>query len=72
MNRHEKLLRTILDGESDVNIRFADVRALMLYLGFEERVRGSHHIYRKSGVITRLNLQADDTNAKPYPIRQLR
>lgn len=72
MNRHEKLIRVILEGESDANIRFADVRALMLYLGFDERVRGSHHIYRKSGIVTRLNFQVDNANAKPYQIRQLR
>ena len=46
MNRHERLLRTILRGRSDANIRFDDLRALMQYLGFEERTRGSHRVYR--------------------------
>ena len=41
MNRHERLLRTILRGRSDANIRFDDLRALMQHLGFEERVRAS-------------------------------
>ena len=50
MNRHERLLRTILGGRSDANIRFGDLRALMQYLGFQERIRGSHHVYRKQGV----------------------
>ena len=32
MNRHEQLLRTILGGRSDANIRFSELRALMEYL----------------------------------------
>ena len=72
MNRHERLLQTILRGRSDANIRFADLRALMRYLGFDERIRGSHHVYRKQGVPEKVNLQRDDGNAKPYQVRQLR
>ena len=72
MNRHERLVRTILRGRSDANIRFADLCALMQYLGFEERVRGSHHLYRKQGVLEKVNLQRDHANAKPYQVRQVR
>ena len=72
MNRHERLLRTILGGRSDANIRFAELRALMQYLGFDERIRGSHHVFRKRGVMEKVNLQRDDGNAKPYQVRQLR
>ena len=72
MNRHERLLQAILRGRSDANVRFADLRALMQYLGFEERIRGSHHLYRKKGVAEKANLQRDDGNAKPYQVRQVR
>ena len=72
MNRHERLLQTILRGRSDANIRFADLRSLMQHLGFEERIRGSHHLYRKEGVAEKVNLQRDDGNAKPYQVRQVR
>ena len=72
MNRHERLLQTIFGGRSDANIRFSELRALMRFLGFDERIRGSHHIYRKVGVAEKLNLQRDDGNAKPYQVRQLR
>ena len=41
-------------------------------LGFEERVRGSHHIFRKSGVIEKVNLQRDKDKAKAYQVRQVR
>lgn len=72
MNRHERLLRTILGGRSDANIRFDDLRALMRHLGFDERIRGSHHVYRKQGIPEKVNLQRDDGNAKPYQVKQLR
>ena len=72
MNRHERLLRTILGGRSDANVRFEELRALMAYLGFDERMRGSHHVYRKLGIPEKMNLQRDDGNAKPYQVRQFR
>ena len=72
MNRHERLLRRILGGRSDANIRFDELRALMLYLGFDERIRGSHHVYRRRGISEKVNLQRDDGNAKPYQVRQFR
>ena len=72
MNRHDRLLRTILGGRSDANVRFDDLRALMRYLGFDERIRGSHHVYRKQGIPEKVNLQRDNGNAKPYQVRQFR
>ena len=72
MNRHERLLQTILGGRSDANIRFSEIRVLMRSLGFDERIRGSHHIYRMAGVDEKVNLQRDNGNAKPYQVRQLR
>ena len=72
MNRQERLLRRILVGRSDANIRFEDLRSLMAYLGFDERVRGSHHVYRKRDTPEIVNLQRDDGLAKPYQVRQVR
>lgn len=37
----------------------------MRHLGFDERIRGSHHTYRKQGIREKVNLQRDDGNAKP-------
>ncbi|WMJ09166.1 hypothetical protein [Nitrosomonas sp. sh817] len=39
METHDKLLRRILEGRSDANIDFSDLRALLLHFAFEERVR---------------------------------
>ena len=72
MNRHTQLRQQILDGRSDANIRFDDLRSLLRRLGFTERVRGSHHIFRKEGIAERLNLQRGGSQAKPYQIRQVR
>ena len=72
MNRHERLLHTILRGRSDANIRFSDLRALMTYLGFAERIRGSHHIFEKDGIVEIVNLQGQGGYAKPYQVRQVR
>ena len=66
------MLARIFDGQSDANIRFVDLCALMRNLGFEERVRGSHHMYRKRGVPEKINLQRDDGHAKPYQVKQER
>ncbi len=72
MSRRTKLRQRILEGRSESNIRFDELRALLLRLGFVERVRGSHHIFRKEGVNERLNLQREGSNAKPYQVRQVR
>lgn len=72
MARYDKLLLRILQGQSDANIAFDDLRQLLLYLGFEERIRGSHHLFRKQGIEEKLNLQRDGNKAKPYQVRQVR
>jgi hypothetical protein len=41
-------------------------------MGFEERVKGSHHLFRRAGVEEMINLQRDGGNAKPYQVKQVR
>ena len=72
MNTHDELLLRILRGTSDTNIRFDDLCRWLRRLGFEERIRGSHHIFRKLGIEEKINLQRDDSNAKAYQVRQVR
>ena len=57
MSRYERLIERILRGQSDANIRFADLCALMRHFGFDERTRGSHYLYRRRGVVEKVNLQ---------------
>jgi len=41
-------------------------------LGFEERIKGDHHIFTKNGVEEILNLQPNDGKGKPYQVKQVR
>jgi predicted RNA binding protein YcfA (HicA-like mRNA interferase family) len=68
----DKTLRRLLTGASDAAIRFDDLCSLLESLGFDQRVKGSHHLFRKSGIDERINLQRDGSNAKPYQVRQVR
>jgi predicted RNA binding protein YcfA (HicA-like mRNA interferase family) len=72
MGRYDKLLLQILCGTSDANIPFDDLRFLLGRLGFTERVRGSHHIFRREGVEARVTLQRSGAQAKAYQVRQVR
>lgn len=65
-------MRTLLSGRSDANIRFADLRALLVRLGFAERIRGSHHLFDKEDVAEIVNLQDEGGKAKPYQVKQVR
>ena len=56
MGKTDKLIHKILQGRSDASIGFEELRSLLKSLGFEERIRGSHHIYRRADVEERLNL----------------
>jgi len=72
MSKQDKLLLEILTGESVNNIPFDGLRNFLLQLGFTERIRGSHHVFRKEGVEDKINLQKDGSKAKPYQVRQVR
>jgi predicted RNA binding protein YcfA (HicA-like mRNA interferase family) len=67
-----KTLERVLSGDADAAIRFGDLCALLEGLGFEKRVRGSHHLFRKATVEERVNLQRDGSQAKPYQVKQVR
>jgi hypothetical protein len=45
---------------------------LLRKLRFDERIRGSHHIFTKEGVEEILNLQPKGAKAKPYQVKQVR
>lgn len=72
MGKYDNLLLEILTGTSDSNISFNELCHLLIRLGFEERIKGSHHIYRKQGVEEKINLQKEGGHAKPYQVKQVR
>jgi len=65
MARTKKLLDQILRGDADANIPFSGMVQLLKRLGFEERIKGSHHIFFRDGVAEILNLQAIPASANP-------
>ncbi|MEM9883811.1 MAG: type II toxin-antitoxin system HicA family toxin [Planctomycetota bacterium] len=63
----------MLTGRQDQNIRFTDLTRLLIALGFDERTRGSHHIFTRPNVEDILNLQPrSDGKAKAYQVKQVR
>lgn len=72
MGGYDKLLARILRGASDSNIAFEDLCQLLRHLGFDERTRGSHYLFGKSGITELINLQREGSKAKVYQVRQVR
>ncbi|MCC7221229.1 MAG: type II toxin-antitoxin system HicA family toxin [Candidatus Contendobacter sp.] len=72
MGKSDRLLDKILCGTSDATIDFDEMCRLLLQLGFTQRIRGSHHLLTKPGIVEKINLQRDDGKAKPYQVRQVR
>ena len=72
MGKLEKLYEHILMRRSDANVPFEKLRALLRRLGFDERIKGDHHIFTKDGVEEILNLQPKGGKGKPYQVKQVR
>jgi hypothetical protein len=68
----EKLLIKILCGTQDNNIKFNELRLLLDWLGFSERIKGDHHIYTKNDISEIINIQPLGNKAKPYQVKQIR
>ena len=72
MSKFEKILTKLLRGTSDANISFDELVSLLIKLGFQTRIRGSHHIFHKENVVEIINLQEKSGKAKPYQVKQVR
>jgi virulence-associated protein VapD len=72
MSKYGKLLRQVLRGTSDANIAFDDLCQLLIRVGFQERITGSHYIFSRADVDTLINLQREGSKAKSYQVRQVR
>jgi hypothetical protein len=55
MTKLAKTLEQVLRGTSDANVSFTELLNLLKRLGFQERIKGSHHIFSMSGVEEILN-----------------
>ena len=72
MTSPKKTLEQVLRGTSDANIRFSDLRTLLIALGFEERIRDSHRIFRRDDIDEIVTLQPKGSKAKSYQVKQVR
>ncbi len=72
MPNYERLLRRILSGQSDFNIRFSALCGLLLRMGFDERIVGSHHVFTRSGFSQIISIQPIGSKAKGYQVKQIR
>lgn len=67
------VLDKVLSGLFDQNIRFKDLRKLVLSLGFSELIKGDHYIFTRDDVAEIVNLQPlKDGKAKAYQVKQVR
>lgn len=72
MSKFDYLLVTILTATSDNNIGFAELRSFLKGLGFDERIKGGHFIFSKTGVAEIVNIQPEGNKAKAYQVKQVR
>ena len=72
MGKLEKIIWQVLRGGSDQNFAFDDLIHLLEGLGFEKRIKGSHHVFSKDGVDEIVNIQPAGNKAKPYQVKQVR
>jgi predicted RNA binding protein YcfA (HicA-like mRNA interferase family) len=72
MSKISKIEIRILSGKSDANIEFTDLCRLLNNFGFDERVKGSHHIFTRDDVEEIINIQPLGSKAKAYQVKQVR
>lgn len=62
----------VMNGQSDSNIRFADLQKMLKDLGFSCRVKGDHFIYYRNDLPELINIQPNGNKAKAYQVKQIR
>jgi hypothetical protein len=72
MGRRRKLCDKIVSGKSDANIPFEQTVNMLKFLGFDERISGSPHIFTRGDIEEPINLQEVGSECKPYQVRQMR
>jgi hypothetical protein len=72
MGSYEKLEQKLLNGKSDSDIPFLGICRLLEKLGFEQRIRGDHHIFYRKDIEEILNIQPIGSKGKAYQMKQIR
>ena len=68
MTKHQKLIQKILDGR---NTSYEEAETVLLKLGFELEIKGSHHIFRKKGYSRNVSIKRR-SELLPYQLRDLK
>lgn len=71
---NNKTYDDVMSGQRDNNIRFADFRSFVISLGFVERIKGDHYVYKHPDpdIIERIVIQPAGNKAKAYQVKQVR
>ena len=72
MADHEKFRAALNDASKDYGHRFNDLVRYLKASGWPLRIKGSHHIFTRSGVPVLLNAQPEGNKAKGYQVAQIR
>ena len=72
MGKYDKFRQKLFSGAADADIGFSELCQLLKRLGFDERIKGGHHIFTKSDVAEIINLQPKRNKAKAYQVKQVR
>ena len=57
MSRRQKFLAQVLSGQHDQGLDFNALCLLLNMLGFQQRIRGSHHVFGRPGIDELINIQ---------------
>ena len=68
MSKLDKLVQKILEGR---DVSYEEVETLLLKLGFDKEVRGSHHVFRKPDYPKNVSLKRR-SQLLPYQLRDLK
>jgi predicted RNA binding protein YcfA (HicA-like mRNA interferase family) len=68
MSKLQKLAQKILDGR---DVSYDEAEGLLLKMGFQLEIRGSHHIFRKKGYLRNISLKRR-SQLLPYQIADLK
>jgi hypothetical protein len=72
LSPEENRLEQLRDSQRDPEWHFTNFCKTLPRFGFQMRISGSHHFFRKSGIPEAINLQPADGKAKTYQVRQAR
>jgi predicted RNA binding protein YcfA (HicA-like mRNA interferase family) len=68
MSKLQKLVQKVLDGRG---ISYDEAEGLLLKMGFQLEIRGSHHIFRKKGYLRNISIKRR-AQLLPYQVADLR